>query len=79
MTKWAKLGELSEGDTVKCSGLLCLEEGGIRIIKYDMVEGMYIDCYGAFYPSTIKTLRHYIDAQLDDDRYYVGLEKIDAE
>jgi hypothetical protein len=74
--KWAKFGELDIGDKVKCHGISCIEEGGIREIKSVEAE-LYIECYGAeLYvdPSIIPTMKHYIEMQLEEG-CYVGLEK----
>jgi hypothetical protein len=74
--KWAKFDELDIGDKVKCHGIPCIEEKGIREIKSTEAE-LYIECYGhvSFVDmSIIPGIKHYIEMELNEG-CYVGLEK----
>lgn len=64
---FAKVSEISTGDTIEVDGdFTCISEGS-RVLVKSSCNGLYFLCDQG---------RHYLDGQLDDGDVYVGIYKV---
>ena len=55
--EYAKLSQLYEGNHVQVSGFSCIDQDGVRLVKYSP-NGLYVDCDHGY---------HFLSGQLETD------------